>query len=105
MKERVKILESIAGLADPKPPAELDEKYRKQIELMNQGREKPLSDHAVKTAIADMKKHDRYGERAIGFPRDWSFKPGDEIAIDADLAAKWEAAGICAILKPEKKAA
>lgn len=107
MKKKVKITESIAGLADPKSREELDQKYiahRQKLLAV----EKPPSAHTVSTIIDEMKKRDRFGEKAIGFTRDWSFKPGDEVFINAELADKWEAAGICQILEdtaPSKKAA
>lgn len=107
-KVKVKILDSIAGLKDPRSPSELDEKYRQQIQRMNKGRQKPFSEGFVEELVSDFKKHDRYGEKPLGFARDWSFKPGDEVMINADLAEKWQDAGICTILADEpaaKKAA
>jgi hypothetical protein len=98
MKVKVRILDSIAGLADPRPKDELDAKYATKIEKMNAGREKPFSKHFTDTMIGQMKSRDRYGEKPIGFPRDWSFKPGDEPMIDADLAVKWEDSGICMVI-------
>ena len=104
-KVKVKILDSIAGLADPKPQSVLDEKYRAKIEQMNKGREKPFSKFFTDQVIGQMKQHDRYGEKPIGFVRDWSFKPGDEPMIEESLAKAWEDSGICTILRDEKKAA
>jgi hypothetical protein len=104
-KVKVKMLESIAGLADPRPRNELDEKYRKKIEQMNRGRQKPFSDEFTNNMLKDMKERDRYGEKPLGFPRDWSFKPGDEPMIEQSLAEKWEDGGVCLIVREEKKAA
>lgn len=98
-KLKVRILDSIAGLADPKPKADLDAKYAAKRENMNRSREKPFSEHFLNSVIEDMKKRDRYGEKPLGFPRDWSFKPGDEPLINEELARKWEDAGICVVIE------
>ena len=108
MKKKVKITESIAGMADPKPKSVLDQKYSEHTAKLK-AVEKPPSIHTINQVIDDMKKRDRYGEPMLGFPRDWSFKPGDEVLIDADLADKWQEAGICQFVEesaaPSKKAA
>lgn len=97
-KTKVKFLDSIAGLGDPKSPAELDAQYRVKIALLGQGREKPFSQAFCEEVIATYKKRDRYGEKPIGFARDFSFKIGDEAMIPSELAEKWQDAGICLIL-------
>lgn len=107
-KIKVKIIEPIAGLADPRPSAELDEKYRRHIESINKGRQVPFSAGYIADLIGRFKARDRYGEKCLGFPRDWAFKVGDEPMIDESLAKHWEAAGICLILEEQsssKKAA
>lgn len=107
-KKRVKFMESIAGLADPKPVSVLDEKYDKMRDQMRrpaQGREKGVSEYTINTVIAETKLRDRYGEKQVGFARDYSFKPGDEASIDAELADKWDALGLLTILGDVKKAA
>lgn len=96
-KVRVKFLESIAGLADPKPKAELDEKYER-IREENLRRERPLSQATVEERIHAYKQTDRYGEPFIGFNKDFGFKVGDEAFILGEIASKWEASGICVIL-------
>jgi hypothetical protein len=103
MKKRVKMLESIAGLADPRPQAVLEEKYSK-LRIENKRREKPLSEFTIESRIDDLKKRDRYGEVSLGFPRDWSFKPGDEPLINAELAEKWEEGGLCVAVEGKKAA-
>ena len=102
MKARVKILDSIAGLADA-DTAKLDAKYA-LIERDLRGRDKPPTEKAIKERIAELKIADRYAEAPLGFKKDWSFKPGEEVLIEADLAKKWAAAEICQLLD-EKKAA
>jgi hypothetical protein len=102
-KVRVKILDSIAGLADPRPRAALDEKYRKMQADMKSRRPKPVPDVVIEETIETTKKRDRYGEPELGFPRDWSFKPDQETMIGAEIAKKWEDAGICLILAEDGK--
>lgn len=104
-KVKVKILEPIAGLADPKPTSVLDEKYKAKIAAMNKGRRVAYSKEFTEELIAQMKASDRYGEKALGFPRDFAFKTGDEVIINAELAQKWEDCGICVILTEETKKA
>lgn len=104
-KVKVKILDPIAGLADPKPTHVLDEKYKAKIAQMNKGRRVAYSKEFTDELIADMKAHDRYGEKILGFPRDFAFKTGDEVMINAELAEKWEEAGICTIIRDDKKLA
>lgn len=104
-KVKVKMLDSVAGLADPRSTEELDRKYKAKIAQMNQGREKPFSETFTRNFIDEMKRRDRYGEKPLGFPRDWAFKAGDEPYIDAALAENWEAAGMCVVIRDEKKAA
>lgn len=106
MKVKVKILEPIAGLADPKPMADLDRKYEKKIAEMNRGREKELSKYFTDNLLAEWRKRDRYAEKPLGFPRDYAFKVGDEPMIDETLAKHWEDAGICMIVtEPSSKKA
>lgn len=104
-KVRVKMIDSIAGLADPKPRATLDEKYKKMQADMRGRRPKPVPEIVIEQTLEETKKRDRYGEAEIGFPRDWSFKPDQEVLINADLARKWEEVGLCVILQDSKKAA
>ncbi len=104
MKKRVKMTESIAVLADPQPVAELDRKYETVRENLLK-KDKPPSRTAIEETITTLKKQDRYGEPILGFPRDRGFKPDQEALIDAALAAKWEAAGICVILEGTARAA
>jgi hypothetical protein len=103
MKKKVRFLDSVAILGDPKPKVELDAKYAAKIELLK-NREKPPSAAAIKNHVDDLKKADRYGEPINGFPRDIGWKEGTETFINADLARKWEEAGMVVILD-EKKAA
>lgn len=103
-KRRVKILESISGLADPRSREDLDAKYKKLRESMEM-QEKPPAPQAIEAVIAETKKRDRYGEVPIGFSKDWAFQPGDEAVIEVGLADKWEAAGLCVAIAEEKKAA
>lgn len=105
-KVKVKILEPIAGLGDPKPVTELDRKYERKIAEMNKGRREQLSRTFTEELIASWKLQDRYGEKPLGFPRDFGYKVGDEPMISEDLAQKWEDSGICTILaEPTRKAA
>lgn len=97
-KIKVRIIEPIAGLADPRSTSELDEKYRRHVEAINKGRQVPFSRGYVDDLIGRFKAHDRYGEKPIGFPRDWVFKAGDEVYINPELAEKWQESGICLIL-------
>lgn len=104
MKKRVKITDSFAVLADPRPTRELDEKYAAiRAKLME--RDKPPSAATVNETIDTLKKRDRYGEPMLGFPRDRGFKPDQEVLISAELAEKWEAAGMCIILEEGSKKA
>jgi hypothetical protein len=103
MKIKVKMLDSIAGLADPKSTETLDAKYKTMIDGMKARKPKAVPDTVMEETIAQTKLRDRYGETPLGFPRDWSFRPGEEVLIDAELARKWEAAGICVLV--EAKAA
>lgn len=106
MQVRVKITDSFAIMADPRPVAELDAKYRKMRETMRARRPRPVSEPTIDETIRVTKLRDRYGEPIHGFPRDRGFKPDQEMSLDAGLAAKWEADGKCVILEPaEKKAA
>jgi hypothetical protein len=103
-KVKVRIIDSIAGLADPKSKAELDAKYDKfSGDLRN--KDKPPSAGTIKMLIEEKKKADRYGDPSIGFPKDWSFKPKDEVMIEESLAVKWEDAGICVILDQSEASA
>jgi len=111
MKKRVKIQVSIAGSGDPSQ-TELERKYaslRRTLEehsraarLMNKtGR----TAEEIESTVAAERRKDAAIPRVSGFTAPFSFKPGEEIIIDAELADKWEAAGICSILPAEKKTA
>jgi hypothetical protein len=105
-KVKVKFLDSIACLADPKPRAVLDAKYDAIInELKN--REKPPSSATIKNQIDEKKRADRYGEPMLGFTRDMAWKSGEEAFINAELAEKWQDCGTCLIIEEpaSKKAA
>jgi len=102
MKSKVKMLDSIAGLADPKPTETLDEKYATMLRTMRARTPKPVPEAVIKETIAQTKLRDRYGEPMLGFPRDFSFRANEEVLIDAALAKKWEAAGMCIILDEAK---
>jgi hypothetical protein len=99
MKTKVKILVSIAGLGDPEREA-LEKKYAAMRAWLEA---KGRSETFIEREIAEAKRLDRYDAPPSGFPRDWSYKPGEEVMIDAELARKWEAAGICTIVAPEAK--
>lgn len=101
-KVRVRIIESIGGLADPKAPEQLQAKYD-QMRREMEAKEKPPSKATIDAVINSAKLRDRFGETPVGFSRDWAFKPGDEPAISEDLAAKWEECGICVLVSPEKR--
>lgn len=108
MKKKVKFLDAMAGLADPKPKAALDAKYaqiREKMETPPEGSDKGASKHTIDAAITEAKKRDRYGDPAWGFARDFSFKVGDEAVIDAKLAEHWEAAGYCTVIEDATKKA
>ena len=96
-KLMVKFEESVATLADPRPTEELDRKYL-EIRRKLLTRESPPSETTIVAQIEVHKKLDRYGEKAWGFTRDRSFRPGQETTIDAELARAWEAAGYCVIV-------
>jgi hypothetical protein len=113
-KLRVKFNEPVAVLADPRPIAELDRKYKQLREKMENreidGQPKPYPESPIRLRISEMKAADRYGEPYLGFLRDTGFKPDSEHMINADLAEKWEASGVCMIIREprengEKKAA
>ena len=99
-KVKVKILESIAGLADP-DTAKLDAKYE-TIRARLRGRDKPPTEQAIKLHIEEMKRLDRYAEKPLGFKKEWSFRPSVEVMIEAALAEKWIEADICALFQPAK---
>lgn len=109
-KVRVKILEPIAVLADPKPKADLEAKYKKFADGLRE-REKPPSESTIKALLNEKKLADRYAEVPLGFARDMAWKIGDEAFINAELAEKWQDGGICLIIdeasasSPSKKAA
>jgi hypothetical protein len=102
---KVKLLDSIAGLADPRPKAMLDDKYDGIRKSMRARRPRPFPEVVIEETIADTKKRDRYGDPDLGFPRDWSFKPDQEAMVTEGLARKWEDAGICTILEDGKSKA
>lgn len=98
----VRFLDSIAGLRDPRAKEELDQKYENMRER-NFRQPKPQSPEVMESIIANFKKQERYGEVPLGFRNDWSFKPGERAFINADLAAKWQAAEICEICPDQKE--
>ena len=100
MKVRVKILDSIAGLADP-DTEKLNEKYEKIVSGLK-GRDKPPTDKQIENHINEFKKSDRYHEKPLGFKKDWAFKPGDEAFVEESLAKRWAESEICTILRDEK---
>lgn len=92
-KLRVKMQVSIAGIGDPSP-AMLSKKYQlieADLKRRKQGRE------VIEEAVALAKAKDA-AEPRRGFAQDFSFKPGDEVLLEAYVARKWEASGICVIL-------
>jgi hypothetical protein len=99
MKTRVKILVSIAGVGDPDRAA-LEKKY---AAMRTWFEAKRRSENFIEREIDEAKRLDRYDAPPTGFARDWSYKPGEEALIDAELAKKWEAAGVCTIVPPEAK--
>ena len=111
MKKRVKILQSISGTGDPSP-GELQRKYdtmRRTLQdaaraARNMGRP-GRSDGEIEALVAEEKRKDDAIPRVAGFTHPFSFKPGDEVSIDAELAEKWETCGLCMILTGDKKAA
>lgn len=107
MKKKVKMLESIAGLADPDRD-KLDREYaqimeRARVKADAEGRE--FKPGPVKLLIEERKKNDRYNDVIRGFKKDFAFKPGEEVLIPAAIAAAWEEAGLCVIIEDHKKAA
>lgn len=103
MKVRVRITDSFAILADPRPKAELDQKYENMRVNMRARRPKPVSEPTIEETIRVTKLRDRYGEPILGFPRDRGFKPDQEMTLDSTLAEKWEADGKCSILEESNK--
>jgi len=111
MKKKVKILvESIAGLGDAQPDAvarkyaKIEREMRSKARLNNGIKVSIYTEDQIRSAVdAERRKDDAEPRR--GFTQDFSFKRGDEPLIDSELAEKWEAAGICAILDSGKKAA
>ena len=111
MKKRVKILQPIAGAGDPSP-AELERKYARirgeQVARSKaaQAAGKPgVTEQQIESVVNEEKRRDATIPRVSGFIGPFSFKPGDEVSIDAELADKWEACGICSILPDNRKAA
>ncbi len=104
-KVKVRILQSIAGMGDPKPKEELELKYEKKIAELNKGRRKPFDDVTVRLLKEEWRLSDRAGEKPLGFSGDFSFKPGDEPMLLEDLAKKWEESGTCVIIRETKQAA
>jgi hypothetical protein len=96
-KTRVKFLDSIAGLGDPKPVEVLDGEYAK-VRAEFKARKPPMSDARIAEIIERRKAADRYGAAGMGFARDFSFKPDQEALIPAELARAWEEAGVCLVL-------
>ena len=111
MKKRVKILQSIAGAGDP-PQAELERKYARirgeqlaRSKAAQAANKVGLTEQQIESPVNEEKRRDAAIPRVSGFIGPFSFKPGDEVSIDAELAEKWEAAGICSILPGDSKKA
>lgn len=102
---KVKMADSIAGLADPRPKAVLDARYDGIRKTMRARRPKPFPEMVIEETIAETKLRDRYGEQELGFARDWSFKPDQEVMIAESLARKWEDVGLCTIVEEGSKKA
>jgi hypothetical protein len=96
-KVKVKILDSVAGLADPQPTASLDAKYD-MLRLQWRSRERPPSESSIEAMIGQYKQLDRYGQTPTGMKRDWSFRLGEIVLIPLDLAKKWEECGLCELV-------
>jgi hypothetical protein len=104
------MLVSVAGLGDVQPAA-LAAKYAKTEKdmrakaRMNNGvRVSIYSEDQIAAAVDAEKRKDAAAPNR-GFTQDFSFKTGDEPLIDAMIADKWEAAGICVAIQESKKAA
>lgn len=111
MKKRVKMLVAIAGMGDAQP-MELAKKYAKtERDLRSKTRTRdgvPTQVHSEEyiAGVVNAAKRKDAAEPRRGFPQDFQFKAGDEALIDAEIAEKWEAAGICvALTELVKKAA
>ena len=90
----VRFIDSIAGLADPNT-VKLDQKYQlMRQKLTDQGTWPEM----IESAIAQQKKQDRYDDVCRGFPKDFSYRPGQEARIPADIARAWAEDGICELL-------
>ena len=112
-KVKVTMLMSIAGTDDPSA-ASLRQKYeRLQASLVKQSLAAQQSgkpgkpDEDIEALVGAEKRKDEKIPRVSGFDHEFSFKPNDVALIDADLADKWQASGICIINAeiPLKKAA
>jgi len=110
MKKRVKILQSIAGTGDPSKE-DLERKYTRirseAIVRSNAAKQigKPGKTEAeIDSLVNEEKKRDAAIPRLSGHIGQFAYKPGDEVALDAELAEKWEACGVCTLL-PNQKAA
>ena len=55
------------------------------------------SDDDIEALVRAEKRKDEKIPRVSGFDHEFSFKPKDVALIDAELAEKWQAAGICVI--------
>jgi len=105
-KKRVKILvASIAGTGDPSA-AELEKKYseiRRQYEAASDTAKKfgrpGRSPEEIERLVQAERDKDAQIPRVSGFTAPFAFRKGEEVLIDAELAAKWEASGICQILE------
>lgn len=111
-KIKVTMLASVAGTGDPSPAA-LRQKYGRMLaNLVKQSRDAQASgkagksDEEIESLVSAEKRKDEKIPRVSGFDHEFSFKPKDVALIDADLAEKWQEAGICIIDEvPLKKAA
>ncbi|HLK64730.1 MAG TPA: hypothetical protein VKU19_14895 [Bryobacteraceae bacterium] len=104
---RVKFLDSIAGLRDPRPE-ELEARYKRLgADMARQRRPDGLGASYSASAIAQAIEEERRRDAAavpLGFTKDWCFKMGEEGLVNQVIAEEWEAAGICIIIRePGKK--
>jgi hypothetical protein len=98
-KTKVRFLMSIAGCGDP-DHVKLDQEYAELTQrMLKMGAKQP----AIDRMIASKKEKDRYNADPVGMPNDWRFKPEGVSEVPADLAQKWEQAGICVILPANKE--
>jgi hypothetical protein len=110
-KVKVTILQSVAGTGDPSP-ADLKRKYELMTVTMTQhsltaqkAGKQGRTDEEIAAIVETERRKDARTPRLAGFDHEFSFKPKDVALIDADLAEKWQDAGICIIEESAKKAA